>query len=224
MWPCSIPLLPTLLSAVFLDSHCTLELSNAAKAAAAIPRPPSSISWFLHSQPQSLLVMYDLRNAHLDFLKGLHPGIQHSCRAMFKRQAAQWYLCNRSPCLKLTPNTACKVPGERPWRPEQYGPFLKSYSPHEELSASYEQNSSLSKNTHFYVIEKFKRKNRSYCYRILHISYSRGKFTEVELRAVHQRMDQVSTVPASFNTSLFPLFIIGKDSSMVFSCSNSLVR
>lgn len=70
----------------------------------------------------------------------------------------------------------------------------------------------------------FKRKTKSYCHRVLHISYSRGKFTEVELGAIHKRMDQVSTVPASFNTSFFPLFIIGKDSSMILSCSNSLVR
>jgi len=67
-------------------------------------------------------------------------------------------------------------------------------------------------------------RKKSYCHRVLHISYSRGKFTEVEFRAIHKRMDQVSTVPASFNTSLFPLLIIGKDSSMVLSCSNSLVR
>lgn len=81
-------------------------------------------------------------------------------------------------------------------------------------------------NTHF-LCNKWNlkgKKEKSYCHRVLHISYSRGKFTEVKLRAIHERMDQVSTVPASFNTSLFPLFIIGKDSSMILSCSNSLVR
>lgn len=46
----------------------------------------------------------------------------------------------------------------------------------------------------------------------------------MELRAIHKRVDQVSTVPASFNTCPFPLLVIGKDSSMILSCSNSLMR
>lgn len=44
----------------------------------------------------------------------------------------------------------------------------------------------------------------------------------MELRAIDERMDEISAVSAGFNTGPFPIFVVGEDSCVVFPSGNSL--
>lgn len=105
-------------------------------------RPLSSISWFLCSQILPPLIWPE---EHPSLLLKQSPSTN---LAFILRQAAQSYLCNRLPCLKIDSKYQCsdtqpaKSPGIRTRRLWLYGPFLKYYSLHEEVF-SYQQASAL---------------------------------------------------------------------------------
>lgn len=62
----------------------------------------------------------------------------------------------------------------------------------------------------------------TYCHRVLHVGHGRRELTEVQLRAVNQRMSEISTAAACTHTGQLPLLTVRHHSCVVLSCGDSL--
>lgn len=62
----------------------------------------------------------------------------------------------------------------------------------------------------------------TYCHGVLHVSHGRGELAEVQLRAVDERVSEISAAAASTHTGNLPLLAVGHHSSMVLSRGDAL--
>lgn len=62
----------------------------------------------------------------------------------------------------------------------------------------------------------------TYCHRVLHVGHGRGELAEVQLRAVDERVSEISTAAAGTHTGNLPLLAVSHHSSVVLSCGDAL--